>query len=99
MRKNYPVPLKLRPSVDHEIDKMLRLGIIEKASSEYCNPLRVVPKKNGQVRLCLDARFINKNIAADNESPPLVEELMQKFEGVVLYVNNRSCKRLLAGTT
>jgi len=39
-------------------------------------------KKDGNIRLCLDARFLNEYIVADNESPPIIEELLQKFAGV-----------------
>ena len=37
------------------------------------------------MRVCLDARFLNKIIASDNESPPLVEELLQKHEGATYF--------------
>ena len=31
--------------------------------------------------MCLDARELNKNIEDDQEFPPMIEELMQKFYG------------------
>ena len=40
-----------------------------------------VPKKNGQVRICLDAREINKIIINDRTSPGEIEELLKKFHG------------------
>ena len=82
VKRSYPVPLKHRAAVEKEIEDMMKLGIIERSSSEFCNPLRVVVKKDKSIRLCLDARFLNKVIAADNESPPCIEEIMQKYEGV-----------------
>lgn len=81
-RKTYPVPVKHRDAVDAEIDKMLRDGIIERSDSPYCSPLRVVMKPNGQIRLCLDARFINELIEDDHESPPLINEIIRNFHGV-----------------
>ena len=81
VRKSYPVPLNQRAAVDAEIHRMLNLGIIERSQSQFCNPLRVVQKKNGEVRICLDARFLNAVILLDNECPPRIEELLQKFEG------------------
>lgn len=44
-RKNYPVPLAKREKVRNEIVRLEKMGIIEKAISEYCNPLRIVDKK------------------------------------------------------
>lgn len=60
---------------------MLDDGIIERGISQYCNPLRIVKKEDGQVRVCLDARFLNRVIEDDLESPPLMNELMQKYYG------------------
>ena len=82
VRKYYPVPLSLRAKVDAEIDKMMNLGIIERGDSPYCNPLRIVAKKDGTVRVCLDARFLNSIIASDNESPENINDLLQHVEGV-----------------
>ena len=50
--------------------------------STYSNPLVVVIKKDGRVRLCLDARKINQIIIPDRESPEAIEEIFQKFSGV-----------------
>lgn len=61
---------------------MERLDIIRRFNSKHCNPFRIVVKKNGEIRVCLDARFINDKIDCDNECPPRIEKLMQKFEGV-----------------
>lgn len=60
---------------------MVENGIIERAISQYCNSLRIVKKDDGTVRICLDARFINKVIEHDHEAPPLINELLQKFHG------------------
>lgn len=61
---------------------MLDAHVIEKCNVSYCNPIRIVIKSDGTVRICLDARFINAFLEADNESPPLICELMQKFHNV-----------------
>lgn len=81
IRKSYPVPLKQRAAVDKEIGRMLEWGVIELSNSPFCNPLRIVEKANGDVRVCLDARFINEIIEGDNEAPPLIDELLQHFHG------------------
>uniref|UniRef100_A0A6V7LHY6 RNA-directed DNA polymerase n=1 Tax=Bracon brevicornis TaxID=1563983 RepID=A0A6V7LHY6_9HYME len=79
LKKSYPVPLALRDKVRSEIRNMLNMGIIEHSNSQYCNPLRIVMKKDGSVRCCLDARFLNNVIEGDNESPPRIDEVMQKY--------------------
>lgn len=64
---------------------MLEDGVIERTASNFCNPLRIVKKKDGSVRICLDARFLNKVIEDDHESPPLISELLQKFDKAVWF--------------
>ena len=56
--------------------------IIERSVSPYSNPLVVVIKKDGKVRLCLDARRINQIIIPDRESPEPIDKIFQKFSGV-----------------
>lgn len=85
VRKSYPVPLALRPAVDREIERMLKMGIIERSTSQFCNPLRIVAKKDESIRLCLDARFTNAVIEGDNECPPPISEIMQRFNGATIF--------------
>ena len=53
---------------------MIQEDIIERSSSPYTSPIVAIPKKDGQVRLCLDAREINKMIVNDRTSPGEIEE-------------------------
>ena len=82
VQRSYPVPYSKRGAVQLELDRMLEGGIIERSVSTYSNPLVVVIKKDGRVRLCLDARKINQIIIPDWESPEAIEEIFQKFSGV-----------------
>jgi hypothetical protein len=49
--KSYPVPFVYRKTVENQLHKLINDGIIERATSAYINPLLVVKKKNGTVRL------------------------------------------------
>ena len=85
VRKTYDVPLWQMSAVDIEIQRMLDMGIIEPGYGPHFNPIRIVPKKNGEVRVCLDARFLNSQIESDGESPPKMEELLQRFFGAIYF--------------
>ena len=61
---------------------MMEGDIIERSVSPYSNPLVVVIKKDGRVRLCLDARKINQIIIPDRESPEPINKIFQKFSRV-----------------
>ena len=55
--------------------------IIEYSQSPYTSPIVAIPKKNGKVRICLDAREINKMIINDRTSPGEIEEILKRFHG------------------
>lgn len=74
--KMYPVPYHLKEKVQEQIQDMVTNGIIEASSSSYQNPLVCVKKKNGNIRLCIDARKLNAVMIADNESPSNLEVVL-----------------------
>lgn len=77
--RNYPVPYAYKGAVDIQINKMLEAGVIERTTSPYINPLVVVIKKDGAVRLCLDARQLNRRLVPEHESPCPPQEILQSF--------------------
>lgn len=77
--KPYPVPFCRRAAVQHEINKMITWGIIERSDSPYNNPLVTVIKSDGSIRLCLDARKLNTIILLTRESSPPMDEILAKF--------------------
>ncbi|KAE9522399.1 hypothetical protein AGLY_017230 [Aphis glycines] len=80
-QKPYPVPISKLSKMDKEIQRMLSLGIIEKSDSPWSSPIVGIEKKNGNIRLCLDARQINKKIIPDRECSMCVDEILIKFKG------------------
>ena len=79
--RSYPVPIAYREKVDEEIQRMLKMKITQRSSSPYINPLVPVIKKDGTVRLCLDARKLNEILLEDWECPEPAEILFQKCKG------------------
>jgi len=65
-----------------EIQRMLDLGIIEHSSSPWSSPMVRVEKKNGEIRICLDARKINTRIIPGRERPMNMDDIMNKFKVV-----------------
>jgi hypothetical protein len=57
-----PVPFALRPAVRQHINQMLREGIIEKSASPILNPLALVKKEGGNIRICIDAFLIDSTV-------------------------------------
>lgn len=58
--RHYPIPMARQEAVEAEVKVMLDLGIIERSRSPHSIPIVPVFKKDGSVRLCLDAKKINE---------------------------------------
>lgn len=80
-QRPYPIPMSKVAKMDLEIQRMLEWGIIEKSTSPWSSPIVGVEKKNGDIRVCIDARKINQRIIPDRECPSNIEEILLKFEG------------------
>ena len=81
----YPIPFAKREATDRQIQKMENWGIIRRDTTPYINPISVQYKKNGDVRICLDARRLNARLTQDMESPPPPESLLQRFIGMKFF--------------
>ncbi|XP_042886753.1 uncharacterized protein LOC122262710 [Penaeus japonicus] len=56
--------------IEEDVERMLRLGLVEYSMSPYSTPMIAVKKKDGTNRLCLDFRKINKITVFDAEPMP-----------------------------
>ncbi|XP_012542569.1 uncharacterized protein LOC105840231 [Monomorium pharaonis] len=77
--KTYPIPEKHYGEVAKYIDRLEAQGIIERAATPYISPLVAVIKRNGDIRLCLDARELNKRTVDDHAQPPTIEEVFRRI--------------------
>jgi hypothetical protein len=75
------IPFSQRPAVRELINQMLLDGILEVSDSPIINPLTVVKKEGGKIRMCIDARKVNQFTIPDHERAPPIQELLQKFNG------------------
>ena len=75
------VPLPLLSKTKQEVDRMLKIGVIRKVSepTDWCAPMVVVPKQNGQVRICVDLTKLNANIKREVHPLPSVEFTLGKL--------------------
>ena len=74
----YISPLLL-PVIEKEIQKLLKAKIIIPLRySKWIANLVVIRKKNGEIRLCVDFRNMNKCSKKDNYPLPKMEHLLQR---------------------
>ena len=77
------VPYGLRDKVAAEIQNLQRQGIIEpvQGPTPWVNPVVIVPKPSGAVRLCVDMRQANEAIVRERHPIPTVDEVLQDLNG------------------
>ena len=78
----YPVPHIYRETFKKELDRLVRLGVLEKVqSSEWGSPTFIIPKKNKTVRFVSDFRAVNQKIKRKPYPLPRIGDTLQQLEG------------------
>ena len=72
----------LKEEIEKKLDELLREDIIEQVEgpTPLVNPVVVVPKPNGDVRLCVDMRCANKAIIRERHPIPTTDEVLKDMQ-------------------
>ena len=81
------VPFGLREKLDKKLEELLEADIIESVNepSEWVSPIVVSPKKNGEIRQCVDMRRANQAILRERQPINTVDEIIHEMTGCVLF--------------
>ncbi|GBL98739.1 Transposon Ty3-I Gag-Pol polyprotein [Araneus ventricosus] len=84
-QKPYRVSFEERRVIQEEVDKMLKLDIIEHSKSPWSSPVVLVKKKNGTWRFCVDYRRLNKITKKDVYPLPRTDDALDSLSGASLF--------------
>lgn len=74
------LPLSVQAEVGKRLDDLEAQGIIEKvSSSRWVSPLVVGRKRDGQVRLCVDMRQVNRAVVPDAHPLPRITDVLDRL--------------------
>ena len=77
----------LEPSVKKELDKLLSARIIFLVRhTQWIANFVPVRKKNGEIRLCVDFRNLNRASEKDNYHVPPMEQILLKVDGSDMFL-------------
>ena len=81
------IPFHLRQKVSAALDKLEQQGIIEKVdgATPSISPLVVIPKKDGDIRHCVDMRMANCAIQRERHPTPTVDDLIHALNGATVF--------------
>lgn len=68
-----------RQMIHDMVEELLENGIIRESHSAYASPASLVNKKNGEKRLCIDYRALNKITVKDKYPMPRIEDLIDRL--------------------
>jgi len=72
------VPLPLMNVVKKKLEEMVTEGVIAKVDepTDWCAPMVIAPKPNGDIRLCVDLTKLNKSVERELHPMPVVEHTL-----------------------
>jgi len=79
-----PIPFALRYQVPDQIQIMLKDDILEESFLSYINPLTLVVREVKPLRICVDARRINRQMTADRTKVLPLREFRNFTDQVIL---------------
>ena len=82
VQNNYTAtPRPLYPDVKQYVEDLLNKGYVQKSCSSYSSPVVCVRKKDGNLRLCVDYRQLNKKTVPDRHPLPRVQATLESLGG------------------
>ena len=81
------VALPLMEKVKKEIERMEKLAVISKVDqpTDWCAGMVVVPKKDGNVRICVDLTKLNESVKRETHPLPKIDNLLAQVNGSTIF--------------
>ncbi|GBN11189.1 hypothetical protein AVEN_184739-1 [Araneus ventricosus] len=81
------VPIPLKDALQKKLDEMITKEIIEPVdeASEWCAPMVIVSKKQGDIRICVDLSELNKNIQRETYPMASVDYTITEYNNAKIF--------------
>lgn len=66
--------------INEELDKLIKLGVLEESSSPWASPVILVQKASGGFRLCIDSRKLNAVTKKNSYPLPRVDDILDNMK-------------------
>lgn len=82
----YRLSLSDRKKVQEIVADLIDKGLVSEGDSPYASPLVLTTKKNGQTRMCVDYRALNKITTRIQYPLPIPEDQIDTLKGKTIYI-------------
>ena len=81
------VPIPLMKAVKKELERMEELGVIARVTepTDWCAGIVVVPKRNNEVRICVDLTRLNQSVKRERHQLPAVDQTLAQLAGARVF--------------
>lgn len=81
------LPFKVWKAVTAKLAELEKMDVIEKVNgpTRWVSPLVVVPKPDGDVRICVDMRRVNEAIIRERHPIPTIDEVLTEMNGATVF--------------
>ena len=75
------VPISVRPKLKTELDRLVSIGVLKQVEqpTPWVSQLVITTKKNGDIRVCLDPKELNKALLREHYMLPVLEDLLHEL--------------------
>ena len=81
------IPYMLQTKLKDELERMEVLGVINKVNepTDWVSSLAIIEKPDGNLRVCLDPKPLNKAIKRQHYPLPTTEDIFSRMEGATIF--------------
>ena len=78
-KRYFPVSPAIQEIMNEELEKMLKLGVVEPSQSPWSSRVLLAPKSDGGKRFCIDFRDLNRVSEKDAYPLPYISSILDKL--------------------
>ena len=80
-QRPYRTPLLKRKEIERQVEELLQMGVIRPSTSPWASPVKLVPKKDGSIRMCVEYRKVNAVTVDDGYPMPGIRDVLDSLSG------------------
>ena len=75
------IPVSVKPQLKKELSDLVKQGVLEPVSepTEWCSQISVQTKKNGQLRICIDPKYLNDVLQRERYPLPIIDDVLPEL--------------------